>query len=400
MKESSLKGAVLFLILTSVVFENSVFLSGIHILAFIFALISFFFSRQTIKKDGLLLLVFLFVLYSLFLRDYSEGLWRTIGLPQMSITLAICSLTFLIVYSQSDSKYLMKCFVNSVILLSILTIILVNTSIIHGLHSDEADEILKQYGYNSNSIAAFTSIGAVFSIIKNDMKWKNNPQFLYLFLFSLLSGSRTVILFFVVIIFVAYVVAKGNLLKIVFGTFAIGSIMFLVLQIDFVYDIIGERFLETFNVAGNFLKTGDYNDITETRLRMIVIGWNYFIDSIWFGNGLNSFSIQYSIINGRDPVYSHCNIIEILCNTGLVGFIIYYSRFFYLIKSVLKHKTNKRLLAIIGLLFALLVMDVSVITYYYKVYYIVLAIIGVYVREQIKCSTYSSNLVFVDNAKS
>ena len=383
MKDNSFKKSLFFLIFTSAVFENSIFLNGIHILAFLIALLVFFQSRYKICYDKTLLLSIGFVIYSFLLKDYTEGLWQSLGLPQMPVTLTICLLTYIIINNFTDSKYLMRCYIMSVICLTILIILLVRTNLLHGLHSPESDAILVNYGYNSNTIATYTCIGTVFSLLTTSKPIKKNYTFLYLAFFSLLSGSRTVILFFAVIISSSYVIHKGNVIKILIGIISFLFLTYLLLQIDFVYDIIGERFFALFHIIEDYRKSGDFASIEETRLRMIVIGWEYFKENMLFGNGINSFSLQYSIVNGRDPVFSHCNYIELLSNMGLVGFGLYYMKFVVLIKQIIKHKTNKILLPIIGLLFALLVMDISVITYYYKIYYIVLAIISVFVREKL-----------------
>lgn len=376
---------VFLLVFTTIVFENSTILPSSHIIALVFVFIAFVCLKQRIVLGKIVMIVACFVIYSFLLPDYSEGLWARIGLPQMPTTLLICFLTFVLLYSQDNVILLRKSFIYSCIGLTIIVLLLLNVKILHGMHTDEASEVFVKYGYNSNSIGIKLCFGSMLCLLDKKKKWYKNLEFIYLLSFALLSGSRSVFLFYLLFI-LSFVWTLGIKNKIKYGIIlTLSLIIFIVLMqnVPSLYNLIGARFEKLFQVIRKYQNDKDFSTIHETRLRMMIIGWDYFKSSPIFGNGISSFSYQYSIINNQAAVYSHSNIIELLCNMGIVGFIIYYSQHIYLIRRVKKIRQNrdKRGCLLVAILFTMLFSGISTIDYYYKFHYILLAIIAIEVKN-------------------
>lgn len=372
-------------------FENSTILPAAHIIAFIFGLFVFFIYHHKIRIDKITIITGIFALVSFLYKDFSVGLWSSIGLPQMPTSLFICWLVFIIIYNQDDFRFTAKCIVYSAVCLTILMVIIVQTDLLHGLHSSAANARLVRYGFNSNTVGVYTCFGAIFALLLEKKKWYNNFAFMYLAFFSIISGSRTILLVYAVALFVYLLSQKNKTGYILIGVLAVGIGIYLIYSVPTLYIAIGVRFDSLVSSILGYVRTKSFDNITETRFRMIIIGWNYFLESPVFGNGLASFAVRYSIINQQAAVYSHCNFIELLSGMGLVGFTIYYYRFFVQIKMLIANKSVKQVPLILGVFCALLFMDISVISYYYKMYYIFFACLSLYAKNIVEMDIEEEN---------
>ena len=85
------------------------------------------------------------------------------------------------------------------------------------------------------------------------------------------------------------------------------------------------------------------------------------------GNGINAFTAHIEDIGYWHVAYSHCNYTEILSCLGLVGFVVYYYGYFYVIKKCIKKKTKISLaercfvLTMFGVVF---LFEYGMVTYY------------------------------------
>ena len=91
-----------------------------------------------------------------------------------------------------------------------------------------------------------------------------------------------------------------------------------------------------------------------------------FLDRPILGNGLDAFCVINEKITGM-KLYSHCNFTELLCDYGIVGFIIYYFNYIrFLITGFIHRKDKLALLAVYSVL-PVLVIEYGQITYYQPV---------------------------------
>lgn len=111
------------------------------------------------------------------------------------------------------------------------------------------------------------------------------------------------------------------------------------------------------------------------RLNLIKQGIKSFLEAPILGNGAG-----YSIY--LFGTYSHNNYIELLMNTGLLGFITYYSS--YIISIIRLKRKNTDVLELNSLflliIISLMILEIALVDYYLRYFQILLATISVYVN--------------------
>lgn len=131
------------------------------------------------------------------------------------------------------------------------------------------------------------------------------------------------------------------------------------------------RFYELYSyyTIGNYMLDYSASARSLLRERAMELWWTHKL----FGVGTDGFRM-YSFGLGdtvHDGYYSHCNFTELLCNNGMIGFLIYYSIYAIVIYRSIKYfKSNDIFKAlIVGFMLCLFVMDYGQVSYYY-IYYI------------------------------
>lgn len=185
-------------------------------------------------------------------------------------------------------------------------------------------------------------------------------------IFILLTGSKKA-LAFAFIPFSIYILAKEkNKIKLVLkGLGVLVSLIgciFLLINVDFLYQIIGYRIEGLIN---GFLGIGQVDGSTLVRFELIDFGLNSIADSPLFGHGLNGFAVLRAAA-GKWAVYAHNNYIELLCDTGLIGTIVYYSLHFYCMFRFYNYKKclNNNNIIYFGILVSILICDYGMVSYY------------------------------------
>ena len=101
---------------------------------------------------------------------------------------------------------------------------------------------------------------------------------------------------------------------------------------------------------------------TYIRKRFIEVGFRVFLEHPLLGIGLdNSSYITYEI--NRTSSYLHCNYIELLACTGIVGFVLYYYMYIKTMLEVFKTK-NSYFKLVLVILISMLFLDIGVVSYY------------------------------------
>ena len=141
------------------------------------------------------------------------------------------------------------------------------------------------------------------------------------------------------------------------------SITWAIFEVPILYETIGWRMNGFFNLISG---SGKIDSSTFLRKKYIDLGLKYFRYSPLFGYGLSNFSIINFIELGKNT-YSHNNFIEILIGTGLLGFISYYSIYFYEIQKFIKMLINHKTLFLTKVIFIefiiFLLMHFALVTY-------------------------------------
>lgn len=114
------------------------------------------------------------------------------------------------------------------------------------------------------------------------------------------------------------------------------------------FETIRTRFLSMINLFTDKNIDGTYRDgSTITRFYMFVDGIELFLRKPIFGFGLGGFASRGGIMN----VWSHNHISEMLCNTGIVGSVLYHFPLIYSFKFIGKDKNYEKYFMLIILFF-------------------------------------------------
>ena len=177
-----------------------------------------------------------------------------------------------------------------------------------------------------------------------------------------LSGSRTGFLAMLIPLFVIYVVKSKNAVRgVLLGLITTIITVVIVMKVPVLFSNIGERLLEMINI----LNEGEYAGGDASRLFLANYGIEWFKQSPLFGYGINCFRVMsdtQTIFAGRN-FYAHNNYVELLVDVGIVGFMIYYYLYFYMLKKKKYVQENIRPV-FMGIFIFLLFVDIANVSYY------------------------------------
>ena len=148
------------------------------------------------------------------------------------------------------------------------------------------------------------------------------------------------------------------------------ALVFLVINSGIFSGTIG-RIENGTTAQGNFF----YNPYT-LRGKYKKIGWEYFKDNPIFGIGIgSSWEMLFQTVGKH--TYTHDNYIELLSSGGVVGFILYYSMYVYLISNIVTYRRtdpDNAILCIV-LILIFLITDTTTVSYTSKERYLFLMFI-------------------------
>lgn len=131
-----------------------------------------------------------------------------------------------------------------------------------------------------------------------------------------------------------------------------------------IFDTTIERFVSMFDIssAGKISESS-----ADERANMIKIGLISFTEKPFFGYGLTGTGVLTQRYLGWST-YLHNNYVEVLASTGIIGFILYYGFYAYLLIKMFLQLKEKNLAIVFGFstLFIQLVLEVAVVSYYSK----------------------------------
>lgn len=240
-----------------------------------------------------------------------------------------------------------------------------------------------------------------------------NKKKLYFILFItltfllILSKSRSTLIEMILGFAIVFIFNEKKGYKKFFYTFL--CIFFVIMsfyaliKIPILYEVVGYRMeglLDVFFTSGNNVDAS-----TTARLGFVKIGIDIVKDYPILGIGMNNFAIYaYNFYNTWGAVYAHNNYIEILCDLGIVGAILYYGIWIkaFLILAKLRKKLRKnaeeyKLISfLLALFLILLIIEFSHITYDNECFqYMITTIIASAFLYKKKLN----NLVVVENEK-
>lgn len=231
-------------------------------------------------------------------------------------------------------------------------------------------------------VASFAFIFCIILLLKKEIKYK---YFHYLIttlniIFALLTASKKVLIFIPIFLIAYFLFSAKNrgsiLIRIALFLDIVVIGYYLVMHIDFLYQLIGNRI-----DAALFALFGTKSDASTTfRIVMIKNGFEWFTHKPILGYGLDCF--RYLLGNnivtwaGTDGVYSHNNYIELLVNLGVIGLCIYYYLYANIIYNYFKQKDkNKNHIIAISLILSIALTEIGQVTYSLAFMQLVLLII-------------------------
>ncbi|WP_372663123.1 O-antigen ligase family protein [Cohnella sp.] len=237
--------------------------------------------------------------------------------------------------------------------------------------------------YNSNAVGIFlaiSSISATYLYFKN----KKNSYLVLIAVFSvviLLTGSKKAI-FSLVFGIALYLLfrekrKKKVYLNIILVCAFVGLIMYLSFNVDFFYRIIGSRIDALKDTIFN--KKIDESD--GNRIMMIRYGIEWFKYNPIIGHGVGNYEVMLARTIGMET-YSHNNYIELLVGVGIIGFLAYYSMYWFIArKLIVIRKMDKDLIAFaMSIFFTLVIMEIGLVSYYSTTNQLVIALAFVIIR--------------------
>ena len=186
--------------------------------------------------------------------------------------------------------------------------------------------------------------------------------------FIILSASRKAIIFLIIPVAIMWIAKSKNpvvvIRNIAVVIFAVLLMLALLLNVDFLYTMIGYRVEGMLNA---FLGTGVVDASTNTRMGLIEDGLSWFAKKPIFGYGLSNFKALCAVYRSWGSVYyAHNNYVELLVDCGIVGTLIYYSLHIKLLwTGILNWKRmDKEQLMFLGMLMSMVVCDYGMVTYF------------------------------------
>lgn len=228
---------------------------------------------------------------------------------------------------------------------------------------------------NSTFIGQIAGIALFFSVMIY-WKQKRKMSIIYFVFFTfaiVISGTRKMLIMVPITMFLITFILEENkksLKKIVKALIAVVVVYLsylIIINIPIFYNSIGYRLANVID----FFKEGSTDEASlNTRMRLIEKGKMAYEQRKIFGWGLDNF--RYVINNGG--YYAHNNFIEILVSGGLIGFIIYYLKYLYILITLFitrakKIDVNKTYInGFIILILTLIILEYWQVTYFYRLF--------------------------------
>ncbi len=151
---------------------------------------------------------------------------------------------------------------------------------------------------------------------------------------------------------------KSNASKVralIFSVLAIVLLNYLVNHIP-LFDTINQRMWALINgLTGN----GDLDHSSVNRITYIKEGMNLFSESPFLGKGANASLFYFK-------TYTHNNLVEILLNTGIIGFLIYYTPYVIYFCEFIHVKKDSILWLLFILYLWIFISGFGMVTYFEK----------------------------------
>lgn len=203
----------------------------------------------------------------------------------------------------------------------------------------------------------------IYLLFNSNNKKITGVLFIILLIATLLSGTRKLLVALPLFI-ISYQIFNSKVSKTIIFKYLIVAIIvlpilyFMIMNVGVLYDLLGNR-IES-------LISTEEDDSETQRNRMKEKAIKYFKKSPVTGIGTEGFKFRFGRETGVYK-YSHNNFIELLCNGGIIGFLLYYIAMLILFIKLLRRPKSERNsidLFSIASIITLLVLDYWNVSYY------------------------------------
>ena len=292
------------------------------------------------------------------------------------LTLILLCLSFFVLFyafrSIENKFIILTSLVAGLFVFSLYFIIHYRNEILHfSSYGSEAFR-LGDYFDNQNDVAAYCLFGFLVSFylllfMKKLIKLVFILPTTTIFLVGLTTGSRTFILASIlIIIFVLYFRFQHHKIIYLAMVASIIASFFILINIPFMATI-KERLIK---MISTFF-TDSYVVDTSSTSRTIWLDYGFVLGSkhMVFGLGYGGFAIYSGV-----GTFTHSNLVEVFCDFGLPGLLLFYSPFVVLPYLLIKEK-NKYLKLCLPVFLLYLSVSFSMVFFYNKIYYFALAML-------------------------
>lgn len=221
----------------------------------------------------------------------------------------------------------------------------------------------------------------MYNIFNKPKKYISGAVLIFLIVVTLLSGTRKLLVALPLFILIyAFLNPKQNKLAllryIIIFILCLPILYYCMIKVDVLYDLFGSRVDSLIQQV-----VGESQDASSAqRERMQDRAIKYFSQNKLIGIGTEGFKFRFAKSTGILK-YSHNNYTEILCNLGIIGFIIYYGTLvIILIKLFLKPKKefNSLDMFFCASMITILVLDIWNVSYYRIQFLLIYALAAFY----------------------
>lgn len=343
------------------------YISLVLLTIFVF-LYAFLYGDFKLKISTLLIPLFAataFIGTALYSKQFRE--WATL------VFLSFSFLVLLYCFKSLQNKYLIIITISLALFLFTIFYIFYYLKDLLDVSSIVSGKIRLGYDFdNQNGVAAYAAVSFGLStylllFIKKKIRFIFLLQILSSFIVGISTGSRTffVTCFVFLLIYSFFAFRKHKWIYLIsIGTLIVVTAILLSLP---TFSFIKQRLLDALGTI--FGTATRYDNATVERVTWIDYGIVMGSKNLLFGYG----SLGFSIYSGVGT-YSHSNYAEVLCDFGIIGFIIFYLPLFLAVyRSIIYKKIDKPFL--FGFISYYLLVSFSNVLYYKKMYYIVLSLI-------------------------